>query len=239
MKKQQDKLFRKLYYVQEIEPKYVKAFIDYYFSTHDLHERLEIIRELSKYKSDRIIKFFYKVNACTRNFSLKEESMRYIQGLGLPFVLRRKKKGKTTYIDDEIVVNESSPEILRKRLYVDRLERLKVFDVFISHNSKDESDIVSFFKFLNEKGGSTINSTSSGNGVMHQQPKSLKSALSRAVFLFCTFQQKLWNLNGVHGNWVMRMHLVKKSVSIRAVKAQHTSRNFTPHILHWYLTHRL
>lgn len=70
----------------------------------------------------------------------------------MPFVLRRKKKGKTTYIDDEIVVNESSPETLRKRLYVDRLERLKVFDVFISHNSKDESEIVGFFKFLNEKG---------------------------------------------------------------------------------------
>lgn len=152
VKKQRDKLFHKLYYVQEIEPKYVKAFIDHYFNTHDLHERLEIIRELSKYKSDRIIKFFYKVNACTRNFSLKEESMRYIQGLGLPFVLRRKKKGKTTYIDDEIVVNESSPDILRKRLYVDRLERLKVFDVFISHNSKDENEIVGFFKFLNDKG---------------------------------------------------------------------------------------
>lgn len=152
VKKQRDKLFRKLYYVQEIEPKYVRAFIDHYFNTHDLHERLEIIRELSKYKSDRIIKFFYKVNACTRNFSLKEESMKYIQRLGLQFVLRRKKKGKTTYIDDEIVVNESSPEILRKRLYVDRLERLKVFDVFISHNSKDENEIVGFFKFLNEKG---------------------------------------------------------------------------------------
>ena len=33
-----------------------------YFNTNDLHERLEIIRELSKYKSDKIIKFFYKVN---------------------------------------------------------------------------------------------------------------------------------------------------------------------------------
>lgn len=38
VKKQQDKLFRKLYYVQEIEPKYVKAFINHYFSTHDLHQ---------------------------------------------------------------------------------------------------------------------------------------------------------------------------------------------------------
>ena len=151
VKKKQNKLLSKLHYVQEIEPQYTQAFIDHYFNTNDLHERLEIIRELSKYKSDKIIKFFFKVNACTRNFSLKEESMRYIQGLGLPFVLRRKKKGKTTFIDNEIVKNESSPEELRKRLYVDKLERLKVFDVFISHNSKDEDKIIDFFKLLNEK----------------------------------------------------------------------------------------
>ena len=30
--------------------------------------------------------------------------------------------------------NESSPEILMKRLYVDELEKIKEFDVFISHN---------------------------------------------------------------------------------------------------------
>ncbi len=79
---------RALCYVQEVEPKYAKAFID----------------------------------ACTRNFSLKEEAMKYIQGMGLPFVLRRKKKGKKTYIDNEKVKNNSSPEILMQRLYVDELE---------------------------------------------------------------------------------------------------------------------
>ena len=152
VKKQQEKSYQKLYYVQEAEPIYTKAFIDQYFQTHDLHERLEIIRELSKYKSDRIIQFFYKVNVCTRNFSLKEESMKYIQGLGLPFVLRRKKEGKTNYVDNEIVKNESNPEVLIQRLYVDKLERLKVFDVFISHNSKNESEIDDFFKSLNQNG---------------------------------------------------------------------------------------
>ena len=62
VKKKQNKLLSKLHYVQEIEPQYTQAFIDHYFNTNDLHERLEIIRELSKYKSDKIIKFFYKVN---------------------------------------------------------------------------------------------------------------------------------------------------------------------------------
>ena len=152
LQKQQERLRKQLYFMQEIEPAYTKEFINQYFKSYDLHERLEIIRELSKYKSDRIIAFFYKVNVCTRNMSLKEESMQYIQRLGLPFFLRRKKKGKTNYIDNEIVKNISGPDVLRQRLYVDRLEKLKVFDVFISHNSKDEDNIICFFKELNKEG---------------------------------------------------------------------------------------
>lgn len=152
MEKQREKQLKSLYYVQEIEPAYAKAFIDEYFKTHDLHRRLEIMRELSKYKSDNIIRFFYKVNAGNRNFSLKEESMKYIQGMGLPFVLRRKKKGKKNYIDNEKVVNNSSPEILMQRLYVDKLEKLKEYDFFLSHNSQDEGKIVEVYKSLNSLG---------------------------------------------------------------------------------------
>jgi hypothetical protein len=152
VQKKQQKINKNMYHVQEIEPIYAKVYIDEYFRTHDLHERLEIMRELSKYKSDEIVSFFYKVNACTRNFSLKEESMHYIQGLGLPFKLRGKKKGKKTYIDNEKVYNDSSPEILMKRLYVDRLERIKRFDMFISHSSKNEEAIVQFYKALNTSG---------------------------------------------------------------------------------------
>jgi len=148
----QKKIQKSLYYVQEVEPSYAKVYISKYFSTHNLHERLEIIRELSKYKSDEIVSFFYKINACTRNFSLKMESMRYIQAMGLPFVLRRKKKGKKNFIDNEIVKNDSSPEILRQRLYVDKLERLKRYDMFLSHNSKDENEIVDFYKKFNSMG---------------------------------------------------------------------------------------
>jgi hypothetical protein len=78
--------------------------------------------------------------------------MKYIQGIGLPFVLRRKKKGKKNYIDNEQVKNMSSPEILMKRLYVDDLEKIKKFDAFISHNSQDEDKIVTFYKKLNKEG---------------------------------------------------------------------------------------
>ena len=63
-----EKVKKALYYVQEIEPHYALRFIDKYFKTHDLHERLEIIRELSKYKSKKIIEFFYKVNVYKEPF---------------------------------------------------------------------------------------------------------------------------------------------------------------------------
>lgn len=152
LERKQRKVAQKLHYIQEIEPNYASTFVDRYFRTNDLHEKLEIIRELSKYKSKNIVSFFYKVNACTRNDSLKEEAMHYIHGLGLPFRIRPKKKGKTNFIDDEIVINKTNPEVLHKRLFVNTLERLKEFDVFISHNSKDEDKIVSFFKALNSLG---------------------------------------------------------------------------------------
>lgn len=152
MQKTQDKLRKNLYLIQEIEPLYAKSFIDEYFNTHDLHQRLEIIRELSKFKSDIIVDFFYKVNASTRNMSLKKEAMLYIQRLNLPFKLHPKKKGKTNYIDNEIVENNSGPDILSKRLYIDRLEMMKTFDAFISHNSQDMDDIVRFYKSLNKRG---------------------------------------------------------------------------------------
>ena len=72
--------------------------------------------------------------------------------MGLPFVLRRKKKGKKNYIDNEKVTNASGPQILMKRLYVDELEKMKEFDVFISHNSQDEEKIIKFYKKLNQYG---------------------------------------------------------------------------------------
>lgn len=143
---------RALYYVQEVEPRYAKAFIDAYFETHDLHRRLEIMREMSKYKSDSIISFFYRVNSCTRNFYLKQEAMKYIQGMSLPFGLRRKKNGKKNYIDNEKVKNNTSPDILMRRLYVDKLEKLKEYDLFLSHNSKDEGKIVEIYKKFNAMG---------------------------------------------------------------------------------------
>ncbi|KEQ37440.1 hypothetical protein SK667_1220 [Streptococcus mitis] len=66
--------------------------------------------------------------------------------------MSRKKKGKTNFIDNEIVTNRKGPEELKKRLYIDDLEKIKKFDIFLSHNSKDEEKIITFYKKLNKNG---------------------------------------------------------------------------------------
>lgn len=59
----------------------MKNYRDKFFKTHDLHERLEIIRELSKYNSQEVQRFFYAINGHIRNQSLKIEVQPYFQNL--------------------------------------------------------------------------------------------------------------------------------------------------------------
>ena len=118
-----------LNYIQEVDPPYLKNYRDKFFKTHDLHERLEIIRELSKYNSQEVQRFFYAINGHIRNQSLKIEVQSYFQNLYLPFRLSRKKKGKKNFIDNEIVKNQKGPDELKKRLYISDLEKIKKFDV--------------------------------------------------------------------------------------------------------------
>ena len=143
---------RKLNYIQEVEPPYLRNYRNRFFKTHDLHERLEIIRELSKYDSKEVRKFFYAINGHIRNQSLKIEVQSYFQSLSLPFRLSRKKKGKKNFIDNEIVKNKKGPDELKKRLYINDLEKIKRFDIFVSHNSRDEEKIIEFYKKFNKKG---------------------------------------------------------------------------------------
>lgn len=152
LKLQTIKRKKSLDYIQEINPSYLEHYRKRFFKTHDLHERLEIIRELSKYDSKEVHNFFYAINGHVRNQSLKKEVQSYFQSLSLPFRLSRKKKGKTNFIDNEIVTNRKGPEELKKRLYIDDLEKIKKFDIFLSHNSKDEEKIITFYKKLNKNG---------------------------------------------------------------------------------------
>lgn len=111
-----------------------------------------IANTLSHFVAPSIIRFFYRINACHPNFSLKQQAMHYIQALGLPFKLRRKRKGKKKQSVHMILEPEGNPACLLNHLTEQSIEAMMRFDVFISHSSTNEEMLIPLFRKLNKAG---------------------------------------------------------------------------------------
>ncbi|MFD1631106.1 TIR domain-containing protein [Pseudopedobacter beijingensis] len=149
------KLFEKLELVQEIEPKYIQEYINSYFKIrhtgqNSIDRKIEIIREVSKYKSDKTIDFFQKINAGERNISLRREAFTVLQQLNEKVILRRNPKGKKKESQTMKYLIEETPDYLIEKIYEDNLEQIKDFDVFLSHSSNDRKNVVLLYKLLNK-----------------------------------------------------------------------------------------
>lgn len=149
------KLFEKLELVQEIEPKYIQEYINSYFKIrhtgqNSVDRKIEIIREVSKYKSDKTIDFLQKVNAGERNISLRREAFTVLQQLNEKVILRRNPKGKKKESQTMKYLIEETPDYLIEKIYEDNLEQSKDFDVFLSHSSNDRKNVVLLYKLLNK-----------------------------------------------------------------------------------------
>lgn len=139
-------------YRQQIEPAFAGKYIDSFFRIRRIEVQFEIAVALSHFVSNSIIRFFYKINAVHQSMPLKEFSMRYIQSLGLPFRLRKLKKGKKKPYAHLPVTVEVQPEALLEELEENRLAAMQSYDVFISHSSANEKTLIPLFQHLNRQG---------------------------------------------------------------------------------------
>ncbi|KKR96941.1 MAG: hypothetical protein UU48_C0021G0006 [Candidatus Uhrbacteria bacterium GW2011_GWF2_41_16] len=151
-----NKEFEKLELVQEIEPKFVQEYINKYFCLRNISqdiidEKFKIIREIAKYKADKTVKFLQKVNAKETNYSLKQEAFKSLQQLNEKVILRRKKMGKKKESVEAIYNTTDSPDNLIEKLNDNTLEKIKSFDVFLSHSSSDRKKVILLYKNLNSK----------------------------------------------------------------------------------------
>lgn len=139
-------------YRQQIEPAFTSVYIDAFFRTRSINIQFEIVFALSHFVSKSIISFFYKINEFHQSMPLKEFSMRYIQSLGLPFRLRKLKKGKKKPYTHLPVQVDSHPETLLKEFDEEKLAAMQSYDVFISHSSSNEEALIPLFQSLNRLG---------------------------------------------------------------------------------------
>ncbi|MDP2300912.1 MAG: toll/interleukin-1 receptor domain-containing protein [Ignavibacteria bacterium] len=148
--------FVKLELVQEVEPTFIHEYINNYFNIKytgqkSIDKKFEIIREISKYKTVKTIDFLQKVNAVETNISLRREAFMFLQQLNVKVILRRNKKGRKKESQILEYMVEDTPDNLIEKVYEDNLEKIKDFDIFLSHSSSDKENVVLLYKNLNNQ----------------------------------------------------------------------------------------
>lgn len=150
-----DKLKKDLYYIQEVNPPYVSKLIQIYYRNRrqnslDVNNRLAIIQEAAKFKSFDTIRFLKKVQSGDKNENLRLAAYFALLQMHAPDVrLHRKRKGKKKMSQILEPEERKTPQELLDLVYSADYEKIKEFDVFISHSSQNEGMIASLVKTLN------------------------------------------------------------------------------------------
>lgn len=144
-------------YIQEVCPPYVKALIqDYYqqrkLNTLDVNSRYLIILEAAQFKSTETVRFLHQINACDKNTDLRLLAFHKLQQLGENPRLARQRKGKKRMSITKCVDISHNPTELLKMIYARQQNLYTYYDVFLSHSSYDEKELIEIKSTLNKKG---------------------------------------------------------------------------------------
>ncbi len=146
---------------QEVTPIHANYFIDTYFAVkhkrpEDVHTRMRILEEAAKFTCEETEVFMRKVNSTERNYHLRSFAFKTLQQqFGHTAVhLHSNRNGKMHPGDGIEPRKMDTPELLMQEIYQSEydLEAYKVFDVFLSHSSKDYDEIIKIKAMLNRQG---------------------------------------------------------------------------------------
>lgn len=135
------------------------SYVDYYCQTYysyrkkhpeDIDTRYLILHEASKYRCTASVRLLSQVAACERNHSLRWYAFQVLQKMGVQDVkLGRARKGKKRPLDSVRYKEINSPQELLQRIYTSPLEKMKEYDLFISHSYKDKDALIRIKALLN------------------------------------------------------------------------------------------
>lgn len=151
IKSRNEKIAKANEIIQNVEPLYIDAFIAAYHKRGmSVDGKLEIFKELKKYKSRKVNEFFYKLNDSERNNQIRDMAFKHLQSTGSYVKLRKHYKG----IKKEYMTERSqfymTPLDLLNRIESNSVQNKKVYDVFISHSYKDSAFIKKIMKAFNK-----------------------------------------------------------------------------------------
>lgn len=127
-------------------------------------DKIYIIYELMKYYNPKIISFFFKLNDTELNRQLREIAFKHLQSFNYEPRLRRQKymqvhtknKKRKEYLKkiypNERYVIPHNPDELEYRIACGCEQKLKSYDYFISHSSKDSKLVQQLIEYENSEG---------------------------------------------------------------------------------------
>lgn len=139
--------------LQTVDP----AFLDFFiFSYHQkgstIENKIEIINELKKYRTDNVITFFQKLNDSEHNNGIRDIAFSYLQSISSYVRKRKKFKGKIKEYQTSNFYFNGTPESLIEKIKEDDIQSFKTYDIFISHSSKDNILVTKLKNELNRYG---------------------------------------------------------------------------------------
>lgn len=145
-------------FIQNVTPEYLYTLEKEYFRTMDLKRKLDIVKELSKYKNNLTVSILHKVNSREKDYFLRQQAFFALQKMGEVVFLRRRKKGKRR---DDVLLKEyngftldlnKKPADIIMEFSANTIQLHKQYDVFLCHSSKDHQEVLESVEKLNKQG---------------------------------------------------------------------------------------
>lgn len=139
---------------QNVTPSYLDYYIrDYHKRGITTEEKLIIAKELAKFDTEKVTRFFRKLNDSERNDMIRRLSYDHLVNFGHYVKLRKGFKGKKkTYQTERVSLEDVRPEDLYARLQSHAVNSKQRYDYFISHSSMDKQRVRDITNELNLKG---------------------------------------------------------------------------------------
>lgn len=158
------KIEKALSKAQQVTPSFIDQLIGLYERKNTSQkDRRYILLELKKYYSDKIIQFFFKLNDTELNKQLRWEAFYHLQSFNYqPRARRQKYMQVHTKIKEKKFLKEvypfetyeipQNPNELEYRIENSREQKIKEYDFFISHSSKDSTHVQKLIRAENQDG---------------------------------------------------------------------------------------
>lgn len=144
--------------IQAVEPEYLGKLEQTLFNSTDLLTRLNVVKEISKYKNEKTIQMLYAVLSKEKDYFIRQMAFRSLQRFGQVVFLVKKGKGKKIKTNRlEMKLGEfkedlgKTPDDILREINEDTIQNFKSYDVFLSHSSKDLSEITNLVRELNKE----------------------------------------------------------------------------------------